>query len=166
VLWYGFHFYRFYAHSLTHSIGHCLKVESAFNEAAAKFTILPKAPHTAYLNCEDQPVLCNSWTAGTGSLWIFEMLPPPAKVDIWTRRLNLTTTTSETLLDLYESESETKDSFKLHDGWFHPFDGPLATYGLALPLGYVLWVFNAVPSWAMMLVVSFISRTMMYVNHR
>ncbi len=89
------------------------------------------------------------------------MLPPPAKIDVYVKRLNLTTTTAKTLQDLHAQGS--KDSFYHHDGYFHPFDGPLATRGLAVPIGYVLYFFNVVPSWAMMLVVSFISRSMMFV---
>ena len=136
-----------------------MKVEAAFNETAAKFATLPKAPHVGYVNCDDQPILCNAWSAGAGSLWVFEVLPPPAETDIYIKRLNLTTTDSKTLLDLYASED--KSAFKKHDGYFHPLDGPLAKNGLAVPLGYLLWAFNAVPSWMMMLGVSFISRSMM-----
>jgi len=136
-----------------------LKVEAAFNESAAKFATLPKAPHMAYVNCEDQAILCNSWSASPGSLWIFEMLPPPAKINLYQRRLNLTTTTSETLLDLHSQES--KEGFRLYEGYFHPIDGVLATRGLAVPIGYALWALNIVPSWLMMLVISFVSRSMM-----
>ena len=71
-------------------------------------------------------------------------LPPPAKTDVWVKRMNLTTTTSKDFLELYGKDH--KDSFKLHDGYFHPFDGPLAQNGLAVPIGYVLWFFNVVPS--------------------
>lgn len=139
--------------------GHCHKVESAFNESAAKFATLPKAPHLAYVNCDDEPVLCNSWSASTGALWVFEMLPAPAPIDIYRKRLNLTLTTPQTYLDLYAQDS--KEDFRLYDGWFHPFDGPVAKNGLAVPAGYFFWIFNAIPSWAMMLGISFLSRTMM-----
>jgi hypothetical protein len=138
-----------------------LKVESAFNETAAMFAVLPKTPHMAYLNCEDQPILCNSWGARTGSLWVFEMLPAPAPIDIYLKRLNLTTTTSQTLVDLHSADRN--EAFKRLDGYFHPFDGPLAKYGLAVPVGYVFWVFSLVPSWMLMLAISFISRTFMSV---
>ncbi|EON99353.1 putative peptidyl-trna hydrolase protein [Phaeoacremonium minimum UCRPA7] len=139
--------------------GHCLKVEAAFNETATKFATLPNAPHVGYVNCDDQPILCNAWSAGAGTLWVFEVLPPPAETDIYLKRLNLTTTDTKTLLDLYAAED--KSSFKKHEGYFHPLDGPLAKNGLAVPIAYLLWGFNAVPSWMMMLGVSFISRTMM-----
>ncbi|KAK3946440.1 hypothetical protein QBC46DRAFT_369784 [Diplogelasinospora grovesii] len=139
--------------------GHCLKVEEAFNETVAKFATIPNSPHVAYLNCDDQPVLCNAWSATTGALWIFEMLPPPAPVDVYWKRLNLTTTTAQTLLDFHAQDA--KKNFHLIDGYFHPVDGLLAKNGLAVPLGYFFWVLNAIPSWGMMLVVSFISRAMM-----
>ncbi|KAK0634519.1 hypothetical protein B0T17DRAFT_586306 [Bombardia bombarda] len=140
--------------------GRCAQVEQAFNETVAKFATLSKpTPHVAYLDCDNEPILCNAWSASTGALWVFEMLPAPAPIDVYWRRLNLTTTTSQDLLDLQASGS--KDSFHLIDGYFHPFDGVLAKNNVAVPLAYALWGLNAVPSWAMMLIVSFLSRTLM-----
>jgi len=142
--------------------GHCGKIEAAFNETAGKWALQPSAPYTALLNCDNEPVLCNGWSAGTGALWVFEMLPPPAPVDIWRRRMNLTTTTSQTYNELRNKDAKAnKVEFKLHDGWFHPFNGPFARYGLSEPLGYFFWAFNLVPSWTIMVLVSFLSRTMM-----
>lgn len=43
----------------------------------------------------------------------------------------------------------------------HPIDGTLQKFGLATPFGFLLWGLGAVPSWVMMLVISFASRTMM-----
>ncbi|KAK3684228.1 hypothetical protein B0T22DRAFT_484006 [Podospora appendiculata] len=139
--------------------GHCGKVETAFNESVARFAVQAKSPHVAAINCDDEPVLCNSWSASTGALWVFEMLPQPAPVDVYWKRMNLTTTTSQDILDLYAKDD--KKDFYLIKGYFHPFDGQLAQYGLAVPLGYFLWIMNVIPSWAMMLGVSFLSRTMM-----
>jgi len=143
----------------TTCFGHCGKIETAFNETAALWSINPAAPHLAYLNCDSQPVLCNSWGAGPPSLWIMEVLPQPAPVTIWTKHLNSTTTTVKTFTDLHSSkEWATKTPY---EGWFHPFDGQLAQYGLAKPLGYVFWIFNVVPSWAFMIGISFLSRSIM-----
>ncbi|KAK0706372.1 hypothetical protein B0T26DRAFT_789311 [Lasiosphaeria miniovina] len=139
--------------------GHCAKVEAAFNESVAKFATLSKSPHVAMINCDDEKILCNSWSATTGALWIFEMLPAPAAIDVYWKRLNLTTTTSQTILDLYVNDD--KKAFYLIDSYFHPFDGVLAKNDLAVPVAYLLWGFNAIPSWAMMLFVSFFSRSMM-----
>ncbi|KAI1126882.1 hypothetical protein F5Y10DRAFT_204106 [Nemania abortiva] len=139
--------------------GHCGKVEAAFNETARKFATEPDTPHMALLNCDNQPVLCNAWSAPVGSLWIFEMLPEPSPISIFTKRLNLTTITSDELLQLQ------KDGYKAvaheHDGLFHPFNGPLAQNGLSIPAGWVLWAFGLLPSWAFMILVSLFSRRMM-----
>lgn len=139
--------------------GHCTQVETAFNESAVKFASLPKSPHLAYLNCDDQPVLCNSWSASAPVLWVFEVLPRPAPIDIYTRRLNLTTTTAQTLID-YHTEGA-KNKFRLHDGYFHPYDGPIAKNGLSVPVGYFFWIFNNIPSWAVMVFISMMSRRFM-----
>lgn len=140
--------------------GHCGKVEQAFNETAAKFAILPGSPYMGMLNCDDQPILCNAWSAGAGSVWSINMLPAPAAVDIYKKRLNLTTTTSEDLVKL-RTESKEKAGFVLLDSWFHPFNGKVTELGLAVPYGYVMWAFGLVPNWLFMLIVSFASRSMM-----
>ncbi|KAG9248185.1 hypothetical protein BJ878DRAFT_489383 [Calycina marina] len=139
--------------------GHCGNVETAFNETAALFAANPTAPHLAYLNCENEPVLCNSWGVGPPTLWIMHVAAPPAPVDIHGVYLNATTTTVKTFTDLHSTESWKETP--LYEGIFHPFNGPLAQYGLNVPLGYVLWVFAVVPSWLFMIGISFISRNIM-----
>lgn len=139
--------------------GHCDKVEAAYNETAAVFALNPTAPHLAYLNCENQPVLCNSWGAGPPSLWIMHVAAPPAPVDVRTIYMNSTTTDVKTFTDLHSSRSWKEKP--LYEGYFHPFDGPLAQFGLAVPLGYLFWVFAVVPSWLFMIAISFISRNIM-----
>ncbi|KAI1179620.1 hypothetical protein F4777DRAFT_438773 [Nemania sp. FL0916] len=139
--------------------GHCGRVEAAFNETAGKFAVELGSPHMALLNCDNQPVLCNAWSAPVGSLWILEMLPEPSPISIFTKRLNLTTTTSDDLIQLH------KDGYRTvareHDGLFHPFNGALAQYGLSIPAGWILWGFGLLPSWAFMILISLFSRRMM-----
>lgn len=142
-------------------VGHCGQIEKAFNETAAKFAVLPGSPLMGILNCEDQPILCNAWSAGAGNLWSFHMLPPPAPIDIYKKRLNLTTTTSEELVQVKSAESKDKAGFVLLDSWFHPFNGKATELGLSVPYGYVIWAFGLVPNWLFMLMVSFASRGMM-----
>jgi hypothetical protein len=89
------------------------------------------------------------------------MLPPPAPIDIYLKRLNLTATTSQTLMDFHAADR--KAALVRQDGYFHPFDGMLAKYGLAVPIGYIIWVFSVIPSWLVMIVISFASRTLMSV---
>ncbi|KAM0561748.1 hypothetical protein ACHAPJ_002917 [Fusarium lateritium] len=139
--------------------GRCGDVEQAFNETAAKFALLENTPHMAYLNCDNQPILCNSWSAGPATLFVFDMLPEPAPIDVYTKRLNLTTTTSDTLVNLQASGS--KEEFNHLDSFFHPFNGKLAELGLSVPFGYLMWAMGLVPNWLFMLLVSFGSRAMM-----
>jgi hypothetical protein len=139
--------------------GHCGVIETAFNETAALFAANPSAPHLAYLNCDNQPVLCNSWGAGPPNLWVMHVPPPPAPVDVRILPLNTTTTTVKTFTEIHSTKSW-KEKVP-YEGFFHPFDGQLAQYGLAVPVGYFFWIFSVIPSWLFMIGVSFISRSIM-----
>jgi hypothetical protein len=142
--------------------GRCGALETSFQETATKFAAIPKSPHLARLDCDAEPILCNAWAASPGSVWLFEILPSPAPVDVYWKPLNLSTVTTQNFVDLYaEPAKGTKQGFRVIDSYFHPFDGPLAQYKLAVPVAYFLWGLNAVPSWAMMLFVSFFSRHFM-----
>lgn len=139
--------------------GHCGKIETAFNESSLLFSVDPTAPHMALLNCDNQPVLCNSWAAGPPNLYIIEVPVAPAPVDVRTFLMNATTTTVTDFTELHSSGSW--KNAPVYEGYFHPFDGQLAQYGLAVPLGYVLWLFAVVPSWMFMIGISMISRNIM-----
>jgi hypothetical protein len=139
--------------------GRCGRVEEAFKQAAAKFAVLPNSPHMAIVNCDDQPILCNSWAATPSWLWAFQMLPEPAPIDIYKKRLNTTTTTSDDIVAL--KSTDRAESMVLLESRFHPFDGQITQMGLAVPIAYALWAFSLVPSWLFMLVISMVSRTMM-----
>ena len=146
--------------------GQCGNLESAFADAAAKFAALPasqQSPHLASTNCDDQPVLCNSWSANGGGLWLWQLLPAPAPVDIMTKRVNLTTVSGQDVVDYYTATNRTAAGWRTvsQDGYFHPTEGTFAKLGLSVPLGYLFWGLNIIPSWGMMLIVSFASRYMM-----
>ncbi|KAM0325307.1 hypothetical protein ACHAQA_007292 [Verticillium albo-atrum] len=139
--------------------GKCEPAETAFNATAEKFALQPNTPHMGLINCEDQPVLCTIFSCNANSLWAIDLLPPGNKVDIWAKRLNSTTVTSQTLLDLHATG--TKEDFHLIEHVFHPFNSWIAEHGLSVPVGYFIWVFATVPNWAVMLLISFASRRMM-----
>ena len=48
-----------------------------------------------------------------------------------------------------------------YDGILHPTDGWLAQNGLNIPVGYAIYGLSAIPSWAFMIGISFMSRTFM-----
>lgn len=133
-------------------------------ESAAVLAALPNAPHLAELDCENNNVLCNSWMADVPSIW-YILLPKPLpdqsrpSTDIYIRRLNRTSTTVRDIVSLH-TEGKYKTATK-SDSAFHPFDGYLHKYGVAVPIGYVLLFFTRVPSWAIMIGISFFSRTFM-----
>ena len=145
--------------------GRCGSVDKAFAEAAGSLASVPAAKelHLASVNCDDEPVLCNSWSANAGNLWLFQVLPAPAPVEIYTRRTNLTTVTTDEVVKAATAADRIEAGWHLFsaEGFFHPFEGKLAKLGLSVPLGYFFWALNAIPSWGLMLIVSFISRSMM-----
>ncbi|KAM3065274.1 hypothetical protein ACMFMG_004340 [Clarireedia jacksonii] len=139
--------------------GLCQNLDTGFNASAGIFALDPTAPHMAVLNCDNEPVLCNSWGAGPPHLWTMELTAPDAPVTVRTVPLNHTTTDVSTFTEFHSTKSYKNKT--PYEGWFHPFDGELAKLGLAVPVGYILWFFATVPSWAFMIGVSFISRTIM-----
>ncbi|KXJ96410.1 hypothetical protein Micbo1qcDRAFT_191187 [Microdochium bolleyi] len=139
---------------------HCEQTEAAWNQTAAKFAVTPGAPHTAMLSCEDQPVLCHSWSSPPGAIWAFEVVPAPQKVNVWVKGMNLTTTTSDTFVDLLKEVRAKGYNGTLHEhsGAFHPYSGWFADKGLSVAAGYAIWAMNLIPSWAFMIGISMFSR--------
>lgn len=141
--------------------GQCTRMETAFNASAAALAVVPSAPNLALVNCDHQPILCNSWAAGPPELWILEVSAPGTPVDVRINRMNMTSATVKDFTDLHSSRSWVNKP--KYEGYFHPFDGPIAKLGLAQPIGYIIWGFSVIPSWAFMIGVSFLSRTIMSV---
>ncbi len=144
--------------------GTCARAETAWNESTALVSASKNPPNLAMLDCEADPVLCNAWAIGPPSVLWFQLpqpLPDQSTPATTCRSisLNRTTVTAPEIaaLSLQEKYKEKEP----YEGFFHPFDGPLAKYGLSIPVGYIIWGFSAIPSWAFMIGVSFISRQMM-----
>ena len=146
--------------------GQCGGVEAAWNESATAFAADPTAPNLASLNCDTAAVLCTIWAAGPPAIWHIEV--PVTSVHqsrpattIHIVPLNATTSTAQEIIEIHYGKTYEKRG--VYEGAFHPFDGWLAKYGLNVPLGYVLFGFSMVPSWMFMILISFVSRTVMYV---
>lgn len=129
------------------------------------FAVDPNPPSLGVIDCEKDRLLCSIWPASPPSLWHVQLpvaaevgQPKPATT-IHVVRLNATTTTP---LDIYKVHSEKAwEKAMLLEGTYHPMDGMLAQYHLNIPLGYIVFGLNQIPSWLMMLAVSFISRSVM-----
>jgi hypothetical protein len=141
--------------------GRCGPLEQAFNETAAKFALTPGSPKMAYLNCDDQPLLCSSWMIGAGHIWAVDLLPNPEDVEVYKHRFNVTQATSEVMTSLRVDDKAADERWTPIDSVFDPWKGTVAKLGLGMPFAYILWFFNIFPNWLFMLVVSFVSRSMM-----
>ncbi|KAI9804814.1 MAG: hypothetical protein M1825_001182 [Sarcosagium campestre] len=140
--------------------GECVRMEKAWNESAVIFAALPLTPRQALLDCDKEPVLCTSWAAAPRTLLHF-LIPRVADspTDLRVLPINATSVTSSDFVTIHTSKSW-KD-VEPYTGVFHPYDGSFAKYGLSLPVGYILWGVSLVPSWAFMIVLSFVSRNFM-----
>lgn len=144
--------------------GLCERADTEWNKSVPVIAASKNAPHIATLNCETDPVLCNAWATGPPTI-MYLQLPQPLpdqSTPATTARfipLNRTSVAAKEIVALH-----TEDAYKKtepYEGIWHPFDGPLATSGANVILGYVVWGFSKVPSWLFMIVISFASRTIM-----
>ncbi|OKL60262.1 hypothetical protein UA08_04789 [Talaromyces atroroseus] len=144
--------------------GRCLRAEHAYNDSLALFAADPTSPNLGYLNCEQEPILCSVWAAAAPTVWHLDLpqaLPgePRPEIPLHVVNVNHTTVTPETIYNIHAEK--TYENEPRYEGWLHPWDGALAQYGLNVPLGYVIYGFGVVPSWAMMIGMSFLSRNIM-----
>ena len=146
--------------------GKCGDVERAWNESAAIFAADPTAPNLGYIDCESQAILCSTWLAGPAAIY-YMLLPVPAadqskpQTTIYTVTLNTTTVTAKEIVEIHTKK--TYEKAPTYEGLFHPFDGRFAQFGVNVAVGYILWAFGLLPSWTFMILISFVSRSIMCV---
>jgi hypothetical protein len=144
--------------------GMCGTADTAFNESVVLLAASPNPPSLARLNCETDGVLCHAWHASPPQI-LYMQLPQPLadqstpSSTVRFISLNRTTVTAPHIASFHLQERYLeKDPY---EGIFHPFDGQLAKLGLSIPFGYAVWGFSLIPSWAFMIGISFLSRTIM-----
>lgn len=159
-------------------LGHCAHLEAEWNKTAALLTADPitadTAPQLGYINCDVSPVLCAMWAARPITLWHIQFpaihvhsgessssssSSPSSETTVHVISLNMTSTTAEELLHIHTQK--TYEAAPVYDSIFHPFDGALAEYGVALPVAYVIAGFSMIPTWTYMIIISFVSRNIM-----
>ncbi|KAF2689753.1 hypothetical protein K458DRAFT_414005 [Lentithecium fluviatile CBS 122367] len=144
--------------------GFCGNATKAWNTSLPLLAAQSNPPKFAIIDCDAQTILCNSWSVGPPSLYQFSIPKPLAdqSAPATTVRyvpLNRTSTTTDTIKKLViDKELENTPPY---EGVFHPFNGPLQEYGLAIPVAYVFWAFAKMPSWLPMILISFVSRSFM-----
>ncbi|PGG96685.1 hypothetical protein AJ79_09490 [Helicocarpus griseus UAMH5409] len=144
--------------------GRCGNADKAWNASIPLFSTDVTSPTLGKIDCESEGILCSVLSAGPPSVWHWqvparELDQPKPETAIRIVRLNSTTVDAETIYKVH-SEKQWEKRQPLQ-GALHPVDGALAKYGLNVPLGYVLFGMGMVPSWLMMVGISFLSRTIM-----
>ncbi|PGH32695.1 PTH2 family peptidyl-tRNA hydrolase [[Emmonsia] crescens] len=144
--------------------GLCKQSDKAWEDALPLFSADETSPSLGKLNCEANGLLCSILSAGAPSIWHWQVPArepgqPKPKTVIHTTGVNTTTVDAETIYKIHSEKVWEKTP--AYDGAFHPVDSMLAQYGLNVPVGYVLYGVGMVPSWLVMVGISFISRTVM-----
>jgi len=144
--------------------GVCSNATKAWNESVALLSASPTAPNFAILDCENEPLLCNSWAAGPPSIYYMSIPRPLADQSspaptVRYIPLNRTSVTASDIVAL--SAKKTYQETEPYEGIWHPFNGLLAEYNLSLPIAYISWGLSKMPSWLPMIAISFLSRTFM-----
>ncbi|KAF2724007.1 hypothetical protein K431DRAFT_337000 [Polychaeton citri CBS 116435] len=145
-------------------LGSCTHSEKAWNESVALMAVAPNPPNLALIDCETEPILCHSWAVGAPSVQHF-LIPQPLPdqsqpgTTMHSININRTSVTATELANIHLKKTYLESD--AYDGMFQPFDGQLAKYGIAVPVAYVVWGLNKVPSWMFMIGISFFSRTFM-----
>lgn len=122
------------------------------------------SPNLGYVNCEDNQVLCATWSAGAPTVWVFEV--PRAQVGeerpatpLYIVNLNTTAVTSEGIFKIHSQKNY--QARPAYEGIMHPTDGFLARTKLNIAMGYVIYGLGMIPNWLFMIGISFMSRTLM-----
>ncbi|OCL12518.1 hypothetical protein AOQ84DRAFT_285019 [Glonium stellatum] len=144
--------------------GVCGNATKAWNESVAILSASPTAPSFAVLDCENEPLLCNSWAVGPPTVYYMSIPRPLADQSspaptVRYIPLNRTSVTASDIVAL--SAKKTYQETEPYEGIWHPFNGLLAEYNLSLPIAYVSWGMSKMPSWLPMIAISFLSRTFM-----
>lgn len=145
-------------------MGTCGRSDTAWDESVVLMSASPSAPNFGKIDCEVEGVLCSAWMIGAPQilhLFIPQPLADQSQPSTTMRFItfNRTSVTAPQLAAIHLQEKY-KDT-EPYDGFFHPFNGPLAKFGVLIPFGWALHGFTKIPSWAFMIGVSMLSRTMM-----
>ncbi|KAF2220988.1 hypothetical protein BDZ85DRAFT_240492 [Elsinoe ampelina] len=144
--------------------GRCEHAEGQWNRSVPLLATSKSSPNLAILDCEKETVLCNAWSTGPPSL-IHVLIPKPAadqsQPPVTARfiPLNRTTITADEIA-AYSTQEKYKE-VQPYEGIWHPFSGFLAESGAIIYFGYFIYGFSLIPSWAFMIGVSMLSRTIM-----
>jgi len=120
--------------------------------------------HLGFLNCEKDEVLCTAWAVSLPSIYHFHLpkqADPQPKTVLHIIPLNISAVTTADIVSIPAASKARYLEYDEYTGVLHPIDGLLQKFGLLMPLGYFLWAVGNIPSWVMMIGISFVSRQVM-----
>ncbi|KIX09090.1 uncharacterized protein Z518_00168 [Rhinocladiella mackenziei CBS 650.93] len=149
--------------------GRCTPVDLKWNESVPLLAALPQPAGSPPLrlgivDCEKDEVLCTAWASTMPSVYHFHLpkkSEPQAKSPLHIAPLNISTTTIDDIVSIPAASKSRYLEYVEYTGALHPLDGWMAKFGLLQPFGYVMWGIGSMPSWVMMIGISFISRQIM-----
>lgn len=144
--------------------GRCGNATLAWNHSIPLLSVESHPPKLAILDCEMEPVLCNSWLAHPPAIW--HVLLPRSRPDqsgaeptVRILPLNTTSIDSSEIMEIHTKQKYLEQA--PYEGIFHPFNGFIHHYHLGDTVGYIMYSFSRIPTWASMIVVSLVSRSLM-----
>lgn len=144
--------------------GHCARLEREWNETASLLALDATSPSLASIDCDREGALCSTWMAKPPTIWHISRpvagagQSTPAST-VYVNYFNVTHSTAGDMVALHSGKKY--EEGVLNEGWFDPFDGQLAKLGVNKAVGWALFGIGLVPSWAFMIVISMVSRTIM-----
>ncbi|KKY22172.1 putative pth2 family peptidyl-trna hydrolase [Phaeomoniella chlamydospora] len=157
-------------------------IDAGASQVAAKRKSVPilsaisNSPNFGIIDCERQGLLCTTWGAGVPSLYLFQI--PVAAPDqtqqvtpLYIKPLNTTSVNTAEIVKFYaeqeyltktvDEKTGTETEKYRYDGIYHPINGQLKVFGLLHPVGYLIYGFSQIPSFVIMILISFVSRNIM-----
>lgn len=131
---------------------------------------LPKVPNSqlrlGQINCEVEQVLCTAMAATVPAIhhFIFPQIQPGAPQPLSPMRelkINITDIQTSQFTSIPRGGESRYLEYPEYTGVLHYIDGAAVKYQLLMPIGWVIWGFGAMPSWALMIGISFFSRQYM-----
>lgn len=135
--------------------------------SVALLSITKDPPKLGVINCETDVLLCHLWYITPPAIYHFFIPHTSAngpKLATSARYIELNRTTSDASEIVAIHKKKEWEKTAPYEGAWHPFDGWLAKSHLNVPLAYIYWAFAAMPAWMPMMIVTFISRSFMYVG--
>jgi hypothetical protein len=126
--------------------------------AVTMLSAMPNSPSLAAIDADKEAILSHQWSLAPPALYHILLSTTEEPIARWIP-LNQTTVKASDIVELHTKRAY--EATAPYEGAFQPWTGWMAKTGLDLPFAYVMWAFALMPSWAPMIIVSFLSRTLM-----